>query len=89
MGDSVGHWEGDTLVVDVIGFNDKTCIAGGGTIHSKDLHVVERYTPTSGRENPLRGGRGGSQGADADLGRLWMGSLTFRWRGHDLRIRMH
>jgi hypothetical protein len=47
MGDSVGHWEGKTLVVDVIGFNDKTYIAGVGTIHSNQMHVVERYTPTA------------------------------------------
>jgi hypothetical protein len=47
MGDSVGHWEGNTLVVDVIGFNDKTYIVGGGTIHSNQMHVVERYTPTA------------------------------------------
>jgi hypothetical protein len=44
MGDSVGHWEGDTLVVDVIGFNDKTWLAGTGTFHSEALHIVERYT---------------------------------------------
>ena len=44
MGDSVGRWEGDTLVVDVIGFNDKTWLAGTGTFHSEDLHVTERYT---------------------------------------------
>jgi hypothetical protein len=44
MGDSVGHWEGDTLVVDVIGFNEKTWLAGTGTLHSEDLHVMERYT---------------------------------------------
>jgi hypothetical protein len=44
MGDSVGRWEGDTLVVDVTGFNDKTWIAGTGTIHSEQMHVVERYT---------------------------------------------
>jgi hypothetical protein len=44
MGDSVGRWEGDTLVVDVIGFNDKTWIAGAGSIHSEEMHVVERYT---------------------------------------------
>jgi hypothetical protein len=43
MGDSVGHWEGDTLVVDVIGFNDKTWLAGTGTFHSEALHVTERY----------------------------------------------
>jgi hypothetical protein len=44
MGDSVGRWEGDTFVVDVRGFNDKTWLAGTGSIHSEDLHVVERYT---------------------------------------------
>jgi hypothetical protein len=43
-GDSVAHWEGDTLVVDVIGFNEKTWLAGVGTIHSDKLHVTERYT---------------------------------------------
>ncbi len=44
MGDSVGHWEGDTLVIDIIGFNDKTWLAGTGTFHSEDLHITERYT---------------------------------------------
>jgi len=42
MGDSVGHWEGDTLVVDTIGFNDKTEISGYK--HTEALHLVERYT---------------------------------------------
>jgi hypothetical protein len=41
MGDSVGHWEGDTLVVDTIGFNDKTEVSG--YMHTEDLHVVERF----------------------------------------------
>lgn len=45
LGDSVAHWEGDTLVVDVIGFNDKTWIgAAGATLHTEALHVMERYT---------------------------------------------
>jgi hypothetical protein len=44
MGDSVGHWEGDTLVVDVTGFNDKTWLVGTGTFHSDALRVTERYT---------------------------------------------
>jgi hypothetical protein len=44
MGDSVGHFEGDTLVVDVTGFNDKTWLAGTGTFHTDALHVTERYT---------------------------------------------
>jgi hypothetical protein len=45
MGDSVAHWEGDTLVVDVVGFNDKTWVGvGGATLHTEALHVIERYT---------------------------------------------
>jgi len=44
MGDSVGHWDGDTLVVDTIGFNDKTWLIGTGTFHTEALHVTERYT---------------------------------------------
>jgi hypothetical protein len=46
MGDSVGHWDGDTYVVDVTGFNDKTWLDGAGHFHSDALHVVERYTRT-------------------------------------------
>ena len=47
MGNSVAHWDGDTLVVDIIGFNDKTWFAGTGTFHSDALHIVERYTRVS------------------------------------------
>jgi hypothetical protein len=43
MGDSVARWDGDTLVVDVIGFNTETWISGVGSIHTDKLHVVERY----------------------------------------------
>jgi hypothetical protein len=43
-GNSVGRWDGDTLVVDVIGFNDKTWLAGTGTFHTDALHVTERFT---------------------------------------------
>jgi hypothetical protein len=45
MGHSVGHWEGDTLVVDVTSFNDQTWFDRSGNYHSDALHVVERYTP--------------------------------------------
>jgi hypothetical protein len=45
MGWSVGHWEGDTLVIDVTGFNDQTWFDRAGNFHSDALHVVERYTP--------------------------------------------
>ena len=47
MGQSVGHWDGDTLVVDVTGFNDSTWFDRAGNYHSDALHVVERYTRTS------------------------------------------
>ncbi len=47
MGWSLGHWDGDTLVVDVTGFNDKTWFDRAGNFHSDALHVVERYTPAS------------------------------------------
>jgi hypothetical protein len=47
MGWSNGHWEGDTLVVDVSGFNDKTWFDRAGDFHSDALQVVERYTPRS------------------------------------------
>ena len=45
MGHSVGHWEGDTLVVDVTRLNDQTWLDRAGNFHSDALHVVERYTP--------------------------------------------
>jgi hypothetical protein len=44
MGDSRGRWEGDTLVVDVVHFNDQTWFDGAGNHHSEQLHVIERYT---------------------------------------------
>ena len=47
MGHSVGHWEGDTLVVDVVGFNEGTWIDMSGKPHTDKLHVVERYTRTN------------------------------------------
>jgi hypothetical protein len=42
MGDSIGHWEGDTLVADTVNFNDKTWLDRMGHPHSDQLHVVER-----------------------------------------------
>src|SRR5262249_28052315 len=44
MGDSVGRWDGDTLVVDATSFNDETWLAGTGTFHSDQVHVVEKFT---------------------------------------------
>ena len=43
-GHSIGHWEGDTLVVDTTGFNE---ITPGFGVHSEALHIIERYTRIS------------------------------------------
>jgi hypothetical protein len=40
----VGHWEGDTLVIDTVGYNDKFWFDFVGHPHTEQLHTVERYT---------------------------------------------
>ena len=52
QGDSRGHWEGDTLVVDVVNQNGKSWLDQAGNFVDKNVHVVERYTMTS--ENAIR-----------------------------------
>lgn len=44
LGDAVGRWEGDTLVVETVNFNDKTWLTDDGTFHTTDLRVVERIS---------------------------------------------
>jgi hypothetical protein len=46
LGDSIGHWEGETLVLDVKNLGDKTWLDSARHMHSEALHVVERYTRT-------------------------------------------
>lgn len=43
MGHSIGRWEGDTLVIDTIGFNDRSWIDAQGHPHTEKLHVIERF----------------------------------------------
>jgi hypothetical protein len=45
-GHSIGHWEGDTIVVDTIGFNEKFWMDREGTPHTEELHLIERFTRT-------------------------------------------
>jgi hypothetical protein len=45
-GDSIGHWDGDTLVIDSIGFNDKFWFDFAGHPHTEKLHVIERFNRT-------------------------------------------
>ena len=42
LGDAIGWWEGDTLVVETVGFNDETWLTDDGSFHTKDLRVIER-----------------------------------------------
>lgn len=50
LGDSVGRWEGETVVVDSVGFNTRTWLNDAGAQHSTSLHLIERI-------RPLRGGQ--------------------------------
>ena len=45
-GHAVGHWEGETLVVDVVGFNERTWLDIAGHPHTDGMRVTERYTRT-------------------------------------------
>jgi hypothetical protein len=47
-GHAVGHWEGDTLVVDTVGFNDKTWLDRAGSPHGLRMHVIERIRKLDG-----------------------------------------
>jgi hypothetical protein len=47
-GESVGHYEGDELVVDTIGLNDRTFVDNYRTPHTDQMHVVERFKMTDG-----------------------------------------
>ncbi len=44
LGDTVGRWEGDTLVLDAVAFTDSTWLGRGGFFHSDQMHVIERFT---------------------------------------------
>jgi len=44
LGDSVGHWDGDTLVVDVVGFNEGTWLDYFGHPHTDQMHIIEKYS---------------------------------------------
>jgi hypothetical protein len=43
-GNSVGRWDGDTLIVDTIGFNERFWFSAGGLPHTEALHLIERFT---------------------------------------------
>ena len=70
LGDSRAHWEGDTLVVDVVDFNDETWLDRAGNFHSDALHVVERWTLLDANTIEYRRDRRGPEGVHASRGRL-------------------
>jgi hypothetical protein len=82
MGDSVGHWAGDTLIVDTIGLNDRTWIDEIGVIHGKQLHVIERIRKIEGGqalENLIRI-------EDPEyFTEPWYARITYAWRP-DIRL---
>ena len=82
MGDSVGHWEGDTLVIDTTALNDRTWIDEIGVIHGKQLHVIERIRKIEdghALENLIRV-------EDPEyFTEPWYARITYAWRP-DLRL---
>ena len=48
LGDSIGRWDGETLVVDTVGFNTRTWLNDAGAQHSEALHLIERIRPVLG-----------------------------------------
>ena len=62
MGHSRGHWEGETLVIDVTSQVADTWFDSAGNFHSDELRVVERYTPIGPDRPHVRGHNRGSQG---------------------------
>jgi hypothetical protein len=46
LGHSIGHWDGETLIIDSVGFNDNTWLDDAGHPHTEKLHVIERFART-------------------------------------------
>ena len=76
FGHSVGHWEGDTLVVDTLGFNERFWLTREGIPHTKFLHLIEHFTRTD--YNTLK-----YEATIDDRGaytRPWSGGWLIRWQ---------
>ncbi len=58
MGYTIGRWDGDTLVLDSIGFSDETWLGRGGWFHSDQMRVIEKFTRTGNRAALRSDGRG-------------------------------
>jgi hypothetical protein len=78
-GHSVGHWEGDTLVIDSVGYNEKFWLDRGRAVHTEQLHMIERLTRLDA--NNIR-----YQTTIDDPGAYtapWTGEFNIRWAAGD------
>jgi hypothetical protein len=74
-GTSVGRWEGDTLVVDTVGFNERFWMSAGGLPHTEALHLTERFTRSDA--NTLK--YDVTVDDSRTYTRPWSGGWTLRW----------
>jgi hypothetical protein len=74
-GHSIGWWDGDTLLVDTVGYNEDFWLDRGGTPHTKDLHTLERFTRTDA--NTMRYEL--TIDDPATYTRPWSGTFNLRW----------
>lgn len=77
IGHSTGRWEGDTLIIDTVGFNEGSWIEAEGLPHTEQLHLIERFTRTD--FNTLK-----YEVTVDDPGayaRPWQGGFNLRWNG--------
>ena len=77
VGHSIGHWEGDTLVVDTVGFNEGSWIEAEGFPHTDQLHLIERFSRTN--FSTLK-----YEVTVDDPGaytKIWNGGFNLRWNG--------
>ena len=77
QGHSVGHWEGDTLVVDSVGFNERFWFTREGFPHTEKLHLIERFTRSDSDTTKY-------EAIVEDPGAYtapWTGGWYLRWQG--------
>jgi hypothetical protein len=74
-GNSVGRWEGDVLVVDSIGYNEKFWMSSGGLPHTEALHLIERFT----REDLNTLKYEVTVDDPRTYRRIWTGGWTMQW----------
>ena len=78
-GHSVGHWEGDTLVIDSVGYNERFWMDREGMPHTERLHLIERFTRTDAN-SMLYEVTVDDPGAYTDT---WKGGFYMRWGSGD------